>query len=95
MMGSFAVAGLRGLRRRYFENCVRLLDELGEVEAEVRNSQAEPSGRLRVSAPINFVQLVQIFRGCMPFLALVLLAMIMVYVFPDLVFYLPNLIYGR
>ena len=40
--------------RRYFENCVRLLDELTEVEAEVRNSQAEPSGRLRVSAPINF-----------------------------------------
>jgi DNA-binding transcriptional LysR family regulator len=40
--------------RRYFENCVRLLDDLNEVEAEVRNSQAEPSGRLRISAPINF-----------------------------------------
>jgi len=40
--------------RRYFENCVRLLDEISEVEAEVRNSQVEPSGRLRVSAPINF-----------------------------------------
>ncbi len=40
--------------RRYFENCIRLLDELNEVEAEVRNSQAEPSGRLRISAPINF-----------------------------------------
>jgi len=40
--------------RRYFENCVRLLDELNEVETEVRNSQAEPSGRLRISAPINF-----------------------------------------
>jgi DNA-binding transcriptional LysR family regulator len=40
--------------QRYFENCVRLLDELSEVEAEVRQSQAEPSGRLRVSAPINF-----------------------------------------
>jgi DNA-binding transcriptional LysR family regulator len=40
--------------RRYFENCVRLLDELNEVEAEVRNSQAEPSGRLRISAPVNF-----------------------------------------
>ncbi len=40
--------------RRYFENCVRLLDEISEVEAEVRNSQAEPSGRLRISAPINF-----------------------------------------
>src|SRR5262245_8668391 len=40
--------------RRYFESSVRLLDELAEVEAEVRNSQTEPSGRLRVSAPINF-----------------------------------------
>ena len=40
--------------RRYFENCVRLLDELNEIEAEVRNSQAEPSGRLRISAPVNF-----------------------------------------
>jgi DNA-binding transcriptional LysR family regulator len=40
--------------RRYFENCVRLLDELDEVEAEVRDAQAEPSGRLRVTAPINF-----------------------------------------
>jgi tripartite ATP-independent transporter DctM subunit len=42
-----------------------------------------------------FVHLVQIFRGCMPFLALVLVAMVLVYVFPDLVFYLPNLLYGR
>ena len=40
--------------RRYFENAVRLLDELTEVEAEVRHSQTEPSGRLRISAPINF-----------------------------------------
>jgi DNA-binding transcriptional LysR family regulator len=40
--------------RRYFENCVRLLDELTEIEAEVRHSQAEPSGRLRISAPIAF-----------------------------------------
>lgn len=40
--------------RRYFESCVRLLDELAEIEAEVRHSQVEPSGRLRVSAPISF-----------------------------------------
>lgn len=40
--------------RRYFENCVRLLDELTEIEAEVRHSQAEPSGRLRISAPVSF-----------------------------------------
>ena len=42
-----------------------------------------------------FVHLVQIFRGCMPFLTLVMVAMILIYVFPDLVFYLPNLMYGR
>jgi DNA-binding transcriptional LysR family regulator len=40
--------------RRYFEHCVRLLEEVNEVEAELRHSQAEPSGRLRVSAPVNF-----------------------------------------
>ncbi len=40
--------------RRYFEHCVRLLDELAEVEAELRHSQAEPSGQLRISAPVNF-----------------------------------------
>ena len=40
--------------RRYFENSVRLLDELAEIEAEVRHSQTEPSGRLRITAPVNF-----------------------------------------
>src|ERR1044072_9167864 len=40
--------------RLYCENCIRLLDELDEVEAEVRDAQAEPSGRLRISAPVNF-----------------------------------------
>jgi tripartite ATP-independent transporter DctM subunit len=42
-----------------------------------------------------FVQLVQIFKGCMPFLFLVFVAMALLYVFPDIAFYLPNLIYGR
>ena len=42
-----------------------------------------------------FVHLVQIFRGCLPFLALVMVAMVLVYVFPEIVFYLPNLLYGR
>jgi DNA-binding transcriptional LysR family regulator len=38
----------------YFERCQRLLDELDTAEAELRNLQTEPSGRLRVSAPENF-----------------------------------------
>jgi TRAP-type mannitol/chloroaromatic compound transport system permease large subunit len=41
------------------------------------------------------VQLVQIFRGCFPFLAMVFLSMVLVYIFPQIVAYLPNLIYGR
>ena len=40
------------------------------------------------------VRLTQIFAGCMPFLACVLIAMILLYVFPQIVFYLPNLFYG-
>jgi TRAP-type mannitol/chloroaromatic compound transport system permease large subunit len=42
-----------------------------------------------------FVQLVQIFRGCFPFLAMVFIAMITLYVFPEIALYLPQLIYGR
>jgi tripartite ATP-independent transporter DctM subunit len=40
------------------------------------------------------VLLTQIFSGCMPFLYIVLLSMLIVYVFPGVVFWLPRLIYG-
>ena len=40
------------------------------------------------------VKLVQIFGGCMPFLMMVFLAMIIVYVLPEIVFWLPELAYG-
>jgi tripartite ATP-independent transporter DctM subunit len=42
-----------------------------------------------------FVLLTQIFRGSTPFLMLVLVAMVLVYVFPSLVYYLPSQFYGR
>ncbi len=41
-----------------------------------------------------FVQLTSIFRGCMPFLAMVILAMALLYIFPGLAFWLPGLVYG-
>jgi tripartite ATP-independent transporter DctM subunit len=41
------------------------------------------------------IQLIEIFRGCMPFLLLVFLSMIMVYNFSGLVEWLPSYIYGR
>jgi len=41
------------------------------------------------------VLLTQIFRGCMPFLYIVLLSMLTVYVWPQVVLWLPRAIYGN
>ena len=41
------------------------------------------------------VQLVQIFRGCLPFVLMVFIAMAAVYIFPSLTFWLPGLVYGN
>ena len=41
------------------------------------------------------VQLMDIFKGVMPFLFMVFVAMAMVYIFPELVFHLPEVFYGR
>ncbi|MGR3571922.1 TRAP transporter large permease [Brevirhabdus sp.] len=40
------------------------------------------------------VKLTQIFAGVMPFLAMVFVSMILMYVFPQIVFYLPQVFYG-
>ena len=39
------------------------------------------------------IQLTQIFGGCMPFLSMVFLSMVIVYVFPQIVMWLPDVIY--
>jgi len=41
------------------------------------------------------VQLWTIFKGCFPFLGMVFVTMFVVYVVPGIMFWLPNLIYGR
>jgi len=41
-----------------------------------------------------FIELWTIFRGCFPFLAMVFVTMFLIYVFPQIVFYLPGLFYG-
>jgi tripartite ATP-independent transporter DctM subunit len=40
------------------------------------------------------LKLTQIFSGVMPFLACVFLCMLLMYVFPEIVFYLPRVLYG-
>jgi len=39
---------------RYYHSCLRLLDDIAEAEAQVTNSQAALSGRLRIAAPLSF-----------------------------------------
>ncbi|ROR32350.1 TRAP transporter large permease [Inmirania thermothiophila] len=41
------------------------------------------------------VQLVDIFKGSFPFLFIVVLAMVLLYNFPDIALWLPNYVYGR
>ena len=41
------------------------------------------------------VKLTEIFRGCMPFLVMVFISMFMIYIFPEIVFYLPDVFYGK
>ncbi|MDP3033106.1 MAG: TRAP transporter large permease subunit, partial [Rhodocyclaceae bacterium] len=41
------------------------------------------------------VQLVTIFKGCLPFLSMVFVAMAAVYIFPQLVYWLPDLLYSN
>jgi tripartite ATP-independent transporter DctM subunit len=41
------------------------------------------------------VQLTEIFRGCLPFLGLVIVSMVLVYYFQELVYWLPNYLYGE
>ena len=41
------------------------------------------------------VQLVTIFKGCLPFLSMVFVTMAAVYIFPQLVYWLPDLLYGN
>jgi tripartite ATP-independent transporter DctM subunit len=41
------------------------------------------------------VQLGQIFKGCMPYLGMVLISMVMLYTFPGIALWLPEYFYGR
>ncbi|MFQ5785818.1 MAG: TRAP transporter large permease subunit, partial [Alphaproteobacteria bacterium] len=41
------------------------------------------------------IQLVDIFKGVLPFLSMVFLAMLIVYLFPEIILWLPKIVYGR
>jgi TRAP-type mannitol/chloroaromatic compound transport system permease large subunit len=40
------------------------------------------------------VRISDIFRGMMPYMTIVIVCMILMYLFPQIVYWLPNLIYG-
>lgn len=39
---------------RYYQQCLRLLDDIAEVEAQISDAEAALSGRIRLSAPLTF-----------------------------------------
>lgn len=39
---------------RYYQSCLRLLDDIAEAEAQVTDTQAELTGRLRIAVPLSF-----------------------------------------
>ncbi len=39
---------------RYYQSCLRLLDDIAEAEAQVADSEADLSGRLRIAVPLSF-----------------------------------------
>ena len=39
---------------RYYQHCLRLLDDIAEAEAQISDIEAELSGKLRISAPVSF-----------------------------------------
>ncbi len=41
------------------------------------------------------IQLIEIFKGCLPFLSMVFLAMFILYNFPEIALWLPKVVYGR
>ena len=41
------------------------------------------------------VQLVEIFKGVMPFLSMIILSMVLIYIFPEIALWLPKVFYGR
>jgi len=49
---------------------------------------------LKGIAPAH-VELTQIFRGMMPYMCIVIICMVLLYLFPGIIYYLPNLVYGR
>lgn len=41
------------------------------------------------------VQLMQIFKGCMPYLGMVFISMVLLYIFPGIALWLPEYFYGK
>lgn len=40
--------------KQYYDYCIRFLDDLSEVEANIRNSQSQLKGTLRVNTPVTY-----------------------------------------
>jgi len=42
---------------QYYQRCLRILDDIRESEANINNSQSQPTGNLRITVPVMFGRL--------------------------------------
>ncbi|MDT0595293.1 LysR family transcriptional regulator [Glaciecola petra] len=40
--------------KSYYERCIRIIDDLAEIEASVKNEHCALSGRIKIAAPLSF-----------------------------------------
>jgi hypothetical protein len=87
------------LRRALVHACNRprnrLVKKVDQISQPPKRQVVVSQSRklLRIAPP--HVQLWTIFKGCFPFLIMVFISMILVYIFPKIVFWLPEQLYGN
>ena len=52
-------------------------------------------GVLKGAGMLYWAKLIEIFKGVLPFLSMVFVAMIILYTFPEIAMWLPKVVYGR
>ena len=77
---------------------MNLIDKKSLIDFE--RKVADTFNDAKIKAPIhlhgnNETQLIEIFKGIMPFLGIVILAMFLMYIFPGIALWLPETLFAQ
>lgn len=79
------------IRECQAQNNVQSKQTVAPIKNDLGGSEHDKPHQERVAA--THIQLTYIFKGCMPFVALVFICMAALYLIPGIVWWLPNRIY--